>query len=541
MALTVSTVGNANSTTSSATLSISLTASAAVNDTIIVSISARPAGTSGAISISSVEDSQSNVYSLVRAIRSQGIGNTGASVAQYFAVVTKAMTTSDTITVNFSPNTPEKAAIVHKVVAGTNNVLTYVSNSGAGSAGLVTSISQTRTGYLNGDLAIGALAIRNSGAVTGDSDTTSGSWATILTEVADTGTSSTSAQIAAQTKLVTANSSQTWNVTFGSTFAAYFLARYTERPIVFGTAVATLGGLTAAGTKESSIAAEGAAPLGALQAQAEATVVDDTIIAAADLGGLTAAATADVTVSATGTGQGSTAGTATGLHVAPRTATGSGVGTQTASAVTVRASTASGTGVGSQTAVGLHVAPRTATGSGAGTSSSSGSEIRARTATGTGVGSATVVRLVVSPRTATGSGTGTQSATKLRTTFAAATGSGVGAQSVIGARLKQADATGSGAGTATVLSVKLFIFRTPTDDYPWVEFQDFSAAKRLFGKVTPGTKGKNIYKLTDGTYTDVDQRDVGAFTKVYLGGHNNFVTQEEKDDLVAAGYGAYVT
>lgn len=390
MALTVSTVGNANSTTSSATLSISLTASAAVNDTIIVSISARPAGTSGAISISSVEDSQSNVYSLLRAIRSQGIGNTGASVAQYFAVVTKAMTTSDTITVNFSPNTPEKAAIVHKVVAGTNNVLTYVSNSGAGSAGSVTSISQTRTGYLNGDLAIGALAIRNSGAVTGDSDTTSGSWATILTEVADTGTSSTSAQIAVQTKLVTGTSSQTWNVTFGTALAAYFLARYKESPIVFGTAVATLGDavsagtatvltparfyldqstlddlnfgldgpspgfvfdtstgtldgiglldgvffrtdasgtatlgdLSAVGTAESSIAATASAELGALQAQAEATVVDDTIIAAADLGGLTAAATADVTVSATAAASlGGLVGVASGSVTITATAT----------------------------------------------------------------------------------------------------------------------------------------------------------------------------------------------------------------------------
>ena len=293
MALTVSTVGNANSTTSSATLSISLTASAAVNDTIIVSISARPAGTSGAISISSVEDSQSNVYSLVRAIRSQGTGNTGASVAQYFAVVTKAMTTSDTITVNFSPNTPEKAAIVHKVVAGTNNVLTYVSNSGAGSAGSVTSISQTRTGYLNGDLAIGALAIRNSGAVTGDSDTTSGSWATILTAVADTGTSSTSAQIAAQTKLVTASSSQTWNVTFGSALAAYFLARYKESPIVFGTAAATLGGLTAAATEDVTVSATAAASLGGLVGVASG-LVTITATATATLGSLDAAGTASV-------------------------------------------------------------------------------------------------------------------------------------------------------------------------------------------------------------------------------------------------------
>ena len=63
----------------------------------------------------------------------------------------------------------------------------------------------------------------------------------------------------------------------------------------------------------------------------------------------------------------------------------------------------------------------------------------------------------------------------------------------------------------------------------------------MFRKVTPGTKGKNIYKLTDGTYTDVVQREPERFTRVYLGGHDNFVTQAEKDDLIAAGYGAYIT
>jgi hypothetical protein len=30
-------------------------------------------------------------------------------------------------------------------------------------------------------------------------------------------------------------------------------------------------------------------------------------------------------------------------------------------------------------------------------------------------------------------------------------------------------------------------------------------------------------------------------SKVYWGGTKNFVTQEEKDELVSAGYGSYVT
>jgi hypothetical protein len=45
-----------------------------------------------------------------------------------------------------------------------------------------------------------------------------------------------------------------------------------------------------------------------------------------------------------------------------------------------------------------------------------------------------------------------------------------------------------------------------------------------------------VYKLTDGTYTNVDPRNDNLVVKTYLGAHENFVTAEEKADLVAAGY-----
>ena len=52
----------------------------------------------------------------------------------------------------------------------------------------------------------------------------------------------------------------------------------------------------------------------------------------------------------------------------------------------------------------------------------------------------------------------------------------------------------------------------------------------------PGKRRLNLYKLTDGTFTSVDPRDDSRVSKIYFGGHNNFVTAEEKSDLVAAGY-----
>jgi hypothetical protein len=50
-----------------------------------------------------------------------------------------------------------------------------------------------------------------------------------------------------------------------------------------------------------------------------------------------------------------------------------------------------------------------------------------------------------------------------------------------------------------------------------------------------------VYLLTDGTYSEVDQRDEGQIRKIYLGGHANPVDADEVASLTAAGYGAYIS
>lgn len=45
-----------------------------------------------------------------------------------------------------------------------------------------------------------------------------------------------------------------------------------------------------------------------------------------------------------------------------------------------------------------------------------------------------------------------------------------------------------------------------------------------------------MYKLTDGSFTESDLRDEGQIVRIYLGGHDNYVTDAEADELVAAGY-----
>lgn len=57
----------------------------------------------------------------------------------------------------------------------------------------------------------------------------------------------------------------------------------------------------------------------------------------------------------------------------------------------------------------------------------------------------------------------------------------------------------------------------------------------------PGEVGRNVFKLTNGTYTEDDPVDSAMVEKVYHGGHVHELTAQEVSDLTAAGYGAYIT
>jgi len=226
-----------------------------------------------------------------------------------------------------------------------------------------------------------------------------------------------------------------------------------------------------------------------------------------------------VTFARTATGSGAGTETGTGLHLAPRTATGSGSGTSAITQIVVRIRTATGSGVGSGTSTQIVVGIRTATGSGVGASSATGVHIGPRTATGAG-GASTgdiAVGLHIAPRTATGSGLGTSTAS--------------------GGILFIRTSTGSGAGTSTANWTKTLIFRPPVEDrFPWDNYKSSTPDHRLFAKASQGYRARNIFQLTDLSYTNVDPLDPTLVKTTYLGGHDIVVTQEEKTQLVAAGY-----
>ena len=428
MALTISELGKNNSATSTATLVVTLTQGASIGDMIVVCVAADNQGSAGAISIASVTDSKSHTYtSRVSRNNDPGTASSGASVAIFTAPVTTAMTTSDTVTINFSPNTTSKAAVLWEIAAGATEFPKYLSNGGSTGSGTNPSLVSTSIG--SGDAVIYALAAESNATLTGDSDTTNGNWSTLYTDVGNTGTSLTSMRVGSQYKVTTGTATQTWNTTLTTSDWAISYIVVDPAPRIDRTA-------TGSGTGSQS-----------------STDVHIVLRTATGSGTSNQSADDQLVHVETATGSGVGSGTADGLvtpgtQTIERTATGSGVGSGEGDVDLVHTRTATGADAGTSTAVGQHIHDRSATGSGVGSSNNTILETSVRTATGSGQGTGSAEGEVVGgsiDRTATGSGAGTAVVVGLRTVIQ--TGSNTGSTS------------GSATGVVTPIN-------PPTPSYP---------------------------------------------------------------------------
>jgi len=179
-------------------------------------------------------------------------------------------------------------------------------------------------------------------------------------------------------------------------------------------------------------------------------------------------------------------------------------------------------------------------------------KVVARTATGNGVGSDIPASFFRGySRTATGTGTGSDTpATFFREHVRTGTGSGTGSDTpATFFRGYSRTGTGTGAGSDTPATwSRLYLFRTPTDLE--VDFTGgyrlglATAANRnafaLYRFYEPGPRCRNLWKLANGTYTENQPPDDTNIDLIYYGGHDHYVDDGEKAELVAAGYGAYV-
>ena len=91
------------------------------------------------------------------------------------------------------------------------------------------------------------------------------------------------------------------------------------------------------------------------------------------------------------------------------------------------------------------------------------------------------------------------------------------------------------------------IFRPPTDDFMYLailpqpgDSKEKRLAYRLFRHYAPLPRGRNVYKLVDGSYIENEPYDMSLVSITFYGGHDNVVSAQEVSDLTAAGYGEYI-
>lgn len=81
-------------------------------------------------------------------------------------------------------------------------------------------------------------------------------------------------------------------------------------------------------------------------------------------------------------------------------------------------------------------------------------------------------------------------------------------------------------------------FITPTDPFVyWAE----RGTTGIMSYLKPGNRGRNVFKLTDGTFTESDPFDPSLIAITYHGGHIHPVEGQEEADLIAGGYGDYIS
>lgn len=314
--------------------------------------------------LSSVTDTKTNTYTVIANV---GSGSATAAAGQVAAIAISKITTALTATDTISAVASSASTVVKAMDAAYFNGLgTRVRATTATATGSSTGPTVTYASGLNGDVVIGFIANQDNTQPTGDSDTTNGSWA-LLGGVSSTGgAGGTNISIYSQYKILTADGSQTYNVTITN-------GQWSIGAIAFVPAIQVTASNTGTGTQSNQ--------------QRE---------------------TLKRQVTNAGVGTQTAVGART-IKTFQRTASNTGLGTQTVIGARKQSRTASNTGLGTQTVVSSFKKTRTASNTGLGTQSATFTKKPGRTASNTGLGTQTAVWVKNrKQRQALNSGTGTQ-------------------------------------------------------------------------------------------------------------------------------------
>jgi hypothetical protein len=210
-------VANASSST---TLVFTVGASGCqVGDTLVAIIAADNSGTNGAAPSLSIADTGGNTWAVRNvSLRDPGAANAGTCCWIADCLVTTALVSGNTITATFNPAVVAKAMSIREFAGGaqTTTAADRLALQNGTNGASTTPSANLNPATLTDYLMIGAVAAECGTADTfnQDTDTTNGSWVDFTR--AGAGTTTSGQTIAGAYKIVTANGSQTYNPTLGT-------------------------------------------------------------------------------------------------------------------------------------------------------------------------------------------------------------------------------------------------------------------------------------------------------------------------------------
>lgn len=240
----VAAAGTQTDTSSGSASTVTLTKAVKVGQWLAVVIAGDNNGTGGVSSLSSVTDSQSNTYTVVNSQVTNNAGSAAASgvtTAIYLAQATTALTTSDTVTVNWSPNTTSRAVVLLKMPRLTGDAVGFASATGTGTSPSVTASAASPAR----SVVVGVVAAE-ANTTTGSESGTSGGAAYVSQAniTADTGNYTSSITMRVWTKVPMTSFTPTVNPTRTSADWAAIVVAFRTNAVSTGGKVKVYDGAT---------------------------------------------------------------------------------------------------------------------------------------------------------------------------------------------------------------------------------------------------------------------------------------------------------
>lgn len=405
MALTVTDRGaSSRNTGGESTIVVTPASNLAVGSRAVLFCAYDNSGTLGAdpyAASGTIIDSVGNSWATTAAQnRDPGAANAGISLRQFEAVLTVALTTSDTITVSLSGiTTVARAWALIEIAPPAGYTADPITGTSTGANGASTTPSVTSASLSTDDVLVGGMGAAGNATITADSDTTRGTWSTQQTS--GVGVGAAGAEISSQYKTITSAGTQTYNQTITSADWANLVRAYHQSLIV----------VAATGTGAANLAAANVQPnagsgAGTGLANSATGIVSTGGVATATGSGAGNFAAGSVASSggvASGTGTANTATESVSAGGAG-TATGTGSGNSAVGSVAGSGGTASGTGSTGDPTPSLAVNGGIAAGTGSAYGPSISDADTAEVATGTGTANNPAPAIAASVGVATGLG-----------------------------------------------------------------------------------------------------------------------------------------